>query len=126
MKIILLCLFVAFLAMGCSRPKPAAAPAQFILHAGDIVLPVKLTTNNIGGVVTYFVSVEFSDSQQSRFFEFELKHQSRDIKIMAGAREILEFRPEHGPSIPVAFKLPFLYPDDAQVKVDALNALSGK
>jgi hypothetical protein len=117
---------MAFLAFGCSRQKHAVAPAQFILHAGDIASPAKLTTNNIGGVITYIIPVDFSDSQQARFFEFELKHQNQDIKMMAGPKEILEFRPIHGPMIPVSFKLPFLYHDDAQVKIDALNNLSEK
>jgi len=45
---------------------------------------------------------------------------------MAGARLIEGFRPTQGSLMPVSLELPFLYPDDAQVKLDALNNLSEK
>jgi hypothetical protein len=125
MKIAIISLALVLFAVGCSKKESAGTPPQFILRAGDIASPVEVTTNMVGATNVYSIFVEFSDSEQSHFREFEQEHLNQDIQILAGSDVFMGMHIQ-GIVSPVSFKLPYVSPDEARAIADALNKLSEK
>jgi hypothetical protein len=88
MKIAILSLLLAVLAVGCSRHESIKAPLPLMLSHGDLASPIELATNKFGARTVYCVPFRLSPAKLAALCQLAQAHPGRDIAIMAGSKTV--------------------------------------